>query len=92
MRAAMKVLNDSLQKSKNSNVRSQVQRALDIIQQEWFKISSTASANPLIVEDYLDCFEEISSTLLQFIVNMTDDSVSIFYFILFILFNDRTSV
>lgn len=75
MRGAMKVLNDSLQKSKNSNVRSQVQKALDIIQQEWFKISSTASANPLVVEDYLDCFEEISSTLLQFIVNMTDDSV-----------------
>lgn len=80
MQAAMKVLNDSLQKSRNNCVKSQVQRALDIIQQEWFKISSTASANPLNVEDYLDCFEEISSALLQFIVNMTDDSVSRLFF------------
>jgi hypothetical protein len=40
------------------------------------QISSTASANPLDVEDYLDCFEEMSSTLLEYVVNMTDVSVS----------------
>lgn len=43
-----------------------------------FQISSTANANPLDVEDYLDCFEEISSKLLEHIVNMTDVSVSTF--------------
>ena len=47
-----------------------------------FQISSTASANPLDVEDYLDCFEEISSKLLEYIVNMTDVSVSTVYTVL----------
>jgi hypothetical protein len=42
------------------------------------QISSTASANPLDVEDYLDCFEEMSGTLLEYVVNMVDMSVSSF--------------
>ncbi|KAG8283508.1 KN motif and ankyrin repeat domain [Homalodisca vitripennis] len=37
-------------------------------------ISSTASANPLDVEDYLDCLEEMSGRLLEYVVNMTDVS------------------
>nr|CAD7432035.1 unnamed protein product [Timema monikensis] len=37
-------------------------------------ISSTVSADPLAVEDYLDYFEDISSVLLEYIVNMTDIS------------------
>nr|CAD7596947.1 unnamed protein product [Timema genevievae] len=37
-------------------------------------ISSTESADPLAVEDYLDYFEDISSVLLEYIVNMTDIS------------------
>jgi hypothetical protein len=41
------------------------------------QISSTAAANPLDVEDYLDCFEEMSSLLLEYVVNMTDMSVSV---------------
>lgn len=40
------------------------------------QVSSVAEANPLDVEDYLDCFEDISSTLLEYIVNMTDVTVS----------------
>ncbi|KAL1129977.1 hypothetical protein AAG570_012921 [Ranatra chinensis] len=71
MKAAMKVLNDSLQKS-SGNIPNQMKNAINLIQQEWFKISSTANANPLDVEDYLDCFEEISGALLEYIVNMTD--------------------
>ncbi|XP_076375953.1 KN motif and ankyrin repeat domain-containing protein 2 kank isoform X1 [Megalopta genalis] len=74
MQAAMKVLNDSLKKSPSKNVSHQMKNAINIIQQEWFKISSTVNANPLEVEDYLDCFEECSSTLLEYIVNMTDSS------------------
>ncbi|XP_076177002.1 KN motif and ankyrin repeat domain-containing protein 2 kank isoform X2 [Ptiloglossa arizonensis] len=74
MQAAMKVLNDSLKKSPSKNISHQMKNAVNIIQQEWFKISSTVNANPLEVEDYLDCFEECSSSLLQYIVNMTDSS------------------
>ncbi|XP_020280202.1 uncharacterized protein LOC109852957 isoform X2 [Pseudomyrmex gracilis] len=74
MQAAMKVLNDSLKKSPSRNISHQLKNATNIIQLEWFKISSTSSANPLDVEDYLDCFEECSGTLLEYIVNMTDSS------------------
>ncbi|XP_054000411.1 KN motif and ankyrin repeat domain-containing protein 2 isoform X1 [Hylaeus anthracinus] len=74
MQAAMKVLNDSLKKSPSKNITHQMKNAINIIQLEWFKISSTVSANPLEVEDYLDCFEECSSSLLEYIVNMTDSS------------------
>ncbi|XP_003487679.1 KN motif and ankyrin repeat domain-containing protein 2 isoform X1 [Bombus impatiens] len=74
MQAAMKVLNDSFKKSPSKNISHQMKNAINIIQQEWFKVSSTVNANPLEVEDYLDCFEECSSTLLEYIVNMTDSS------------------
>jgi hypothetical protein len=40
------------------------------------QISSTASADPLDVKNYLDWFEEMSSTLLEYVVNMVDMSVS----------------
>ncbi|KAK6620193.1 hypothetical protein RUM44_006594 [Polyplax serrata] len=73
MKAAMKVVNDSLIKYPNG-LPKQLKNASNIIQQEWFKISSTASANPLDVEDYLDSFDEVSSTLLEFIVNMVDNN------------------
>ncbi|KAF2885711.1 hypothetical protein ILUMI_20484 [Ignelater luminosus] len=74
MQAAMKVLNDSLQKGQTKNLKNQLKNAINIIQQEWFKLSSLISANPLDVEDYLDCFEDISFDLLRYIVNMVDDS------------------
>lgn len=75
MRAAMKVLNDNLKKSPSRNLsHHQTKSATNVIQQEWFKVSSIATANPLDVEDYLDCFEEYLSFLLEFIVNMTDSS------------------
>lgn len=78
MQAAMKVVNDSLQKSSTKNVKNQLKNATSIIQQEWFRISSVQTANPLDVEDYLDAFDEVSSALLEYIVNMTDSSVRIF--------------
>lgn len=69
MQGAMKVLNDSLQKQTKLPKNH---RAFDIIQQEWFKISGVVTANPLDVEDYLDAFEDMSSMLLDYVVNMTD--------------------
>ncbi|CAG5094058.1 Similar to KANK1: KN motif and ankyrin repeat domain-containing protein 1 (Homo sapiens) [Cotesia congregata] len=72
MRAALKVLNDNLKKSPSKNISHQTKNATNVIQQEWFKISSVVTANPLDVEDYLDCFEEHSSILLEYIVNMVD--------------------
>ncbi|XP_069694060.1 KN motif and ankyrin repeat domain-containing protein 1-like isoform X2 [Periplaneta americana] len=74
MKAALKVLNDYPRKSPMSPVPHNLKNATNIVQQEWFKISSTANANPLDVEDYLDCFEEMSNSLLEYIVNMTDMS------------------
>lgn len=76
MQGAMKVVNDALQKNNNKIIKNQLKSATNIIQQEWFNISSCDNANPLDVEDYLDCFEDISYALLQYIVNMTDASVS----------------
>lgn len=44
-----------------------------------FQMSSTSKANPLDVEDYLDCFEDVSNELLEHIVNMSDNSVSLYF-------------
>lgn len=78
MQGAMKVLNDYLQKPPSKNQKNQLKNAVAIVQQEWFQISSLVNANPLDVEDYLDCFEDISYALLEHIVNMGDGSVSTF--------------
>lgn len=72
MQGAMKVLNDSLMKNPSKSVKNP--SAINIVQQEWFKISSLVTANPLDVEDYLDAFEDMSSILLEYVVNMTDAS------------------
>ena len=71
MRAALKVLHDSLARKSSNPVQST--NAVNIVQQEWFKISSTKGSNPLNVEDYLDFIElEMSKELLGRIVNLTD--------------------
>lgn len=71
MQGAMKVLNDALHKNpKNLKNHS----AINIVQQEWFKISSLVTANPLDVEDYLDALEDMSSLLLEYVVNLSDSS------------------
>lgn len=75
MQAALKVINDSLQKS--SGAASNLKSANKIVQKEWFQISSTDSADPLDVEDYLDCFDEYSSDLLSYMVNYVDANVSL---------------
>lgn len=40
------------------------------------QVSSTKSADPLEVEDYLDYLELKSTALLEYVINMTDNSVS----------------
>lgn len=42
------------------------------VQLEWFRISSAKMAQPSRVADYLMAFSEVSSALLEHIVNMTD--------------------
>jgi hypothetical protein len=39
MKAAMKVLNDSLLTSTSTDVAYQMKNAINIIQQEWFKVN-----------------------------------------------------
>ena len=46
--------------------------AVNIVQQEWFKVSSTKQSNPLDVEDYLDAIEDSSKDLLDRVVNLMD--------------------
>lgn len=70
VQAALKVINDSLQKISSKSV--DLKNATAVIQMEWFNISSTEMANPLVVEDYLDSFEEFSNALLKFVVNLMD--------------------
>jgi len=73
MKAALKVLHDSITMPRKSSNPVQSTNAVNIVQQEWFKISSTKGSNPLDVDDYLDFIElEMSKELLSRIVNLTD--------------------
>lgn len=78
MKAALKVLQDSLGRGAaggavvRSSTPAQVTSAVNIIQQEWFKTSSTKQSNPADVEDYLDFIEEMSRDLLDQVVNLVD--------------------
>lgn len=74
MQGALKVINDSL--LKNQHLATTLKNANKIVQKEWFRVSSTENAQPLNVEDYLDCFEEYSTSLLKYVVNMHDANVS----------------
>uniref|UniRef100_A0A0K2T6J3 Uncharacterized protein n=1 Tax=Lepeophtheirus salmonis TaxID=72036 RepID=A0A0K2T6J3_LEPSM len=71
MKSALKVLKDSFHSS-TSRSNAQVTNAINIVQQEWFKTSSTKSSNPLDVEDYLDFVEDMSKDLLDRVVNLMD--------------------
>ncbi|XP_078417732.1 KN motif and ankyrin repeat domain-containing protein 4-like [Cetorhinus maximus] len=47
---------------------------LNTVQWEWFRISSQKSAAPETVQDFLLELQEMSSELLHFIVNLTDEN------------------
>lgn len=42
------------------------------VQLEWFRVSSAKTAQPTRVSNYLMAFSEVSSVLLEHIINMTD--------------------
>lgn len=71
MMSALKVLHDSISRGA-SRSNAQVTNAVNIIQQEWFKSSSTKTSNPLDVDDYLDTIEDMSKELLDRVVNLVD--------------------
>lgn len=71
MKAALKVLNDSLLRNATQS-NAQLTNAINIVQQEWFKVSSTKQSNPQEVEEYLDSIEEISKEILHKVVNLVD--------------------
>lgn len=78
--AALKVLNDALQLNRGGGPAAfahSTRNAQRVVQKEWFRVSSTEQADPLDVEDYLDCFEECSNALLKFMVNLADTNVSV---------------
>lgn len=61
-------LNDDITTLKSKEVLS----STHTVQLEWFRISSAKMAQPSRVSDYLMAFSEVSSVLLEHIVNMTD--------------------
>jgi len=71
MDGALKVLNDSLGRPAGSRT-TQVTNAVNIIQQEWFKTSSTKTSDPLAVQDYIACIGNISAELLDQVINLAD--------------------
>ncbi|XP_015795107.1 uncharacterized protein LOC107371513 [Tetranychus urticae] len=73
LRAALKVLNDSLLKPDLSN-KPATAKSVQIIEKEWFSIAACKDSDPTMIEVYLDCFESFSAHLLNKIVNLTDSS------------------
>ncbi|KAK2835340.1 hypothetical protein Q5P01_015824 [Channa striata] len=61
-------LNDDIKTLKSKEVLSSTHS----VQLEWFRISSAKMAQPSRVSDYLMAFSEVSSALLEHVVNMTD--------------------
>ncbi|KAI1301376.1 KN motif and ankyrin repeat domain-containing protein 4 [Halotydeus destructor] len=70
-RAALKVLNDSLQKMDRAK-KSATAKSVEIIEKEWFRITGSNNADCGVVEYYLDVFESYSKHLLNYIVNLID--------------------
>ncbi|XP_015235822.1 PREDICTED: KN motif and ankyrin repeat domain-containing protein 3 [Cyprinodon variegatus] len=61
-------LNDDVKTLKSKEVLS----STHTVQLEWFRVSSAKMAQPSRVSDYLMAFSEVSSALLEHVVNMTD--------------------
>ncbi|XP_050527392.1 KN motif and ankyrin repeat domain-containing protein 2 isoform X2 [Daktulosphaira vitifoliae] len=73
MKSALKVLNDSLKKTSATLLpRAQLKHAIDIVREEWFRISSLSECGVQTVMNYLNTFKSYSPVLLEFIINMTD--------------------
>lgn len=74
VRAALKVLHDSLGSREAPSSAAAAARAL--VQAEWFRVAGTRDADPHLVEDYLDAFETVSPQVLSTVVNLADNNVS----------------
>ena len=61
----------------NNNCDFLQNSSMNVIQQEWFKVSSHKLSICDQVEDYLTGFSEFSKELLQQIINMSDANVSL---------------
>lgn len=73
IKAALKVLNDSLIKPEKANKSASI-KSLSIIEKEWFKVAADKTSDPHTVEGYIDCFETFSKHLLNRVVNLDDKS------------------
>ena len=76
MRAALKVLSDSVGSTGAGRPTAALSQAGALVQAEWFRVAGSRDADPLVVEDFLDVFEAMSPALLKTVVNMADNNVS----------------
>jgi KN motif and ankyrin repeat domain-containing protein len=74
MKAALKVLNDSVHRPQSRTHSKQLVNAIEIVRREWVQISSTKDANAHVVEDYMDYVESLSMELLERVANMADNN------------------
>nr|XP_057928243.1 KN motif and ankyrin repeat domain-containing protein 3 [Doryrhamphus excisus] len=72
MREACLILKNHLNDDVQSLKSKEVVASTHTVQLEWFRISSAKMAQPSRVSDYLMAFLEVSSLLLEHVVNMTD--------------------
>jgi hypothetical protein len=72
---ACAILNDSLYEPLKAD-KTKVAKALNLIQQDWFKLAAQKNSNPRLVEEHLNAFySRFSNLLLERIVNMADLNV-----------------
>ncbi|XP_051526106.1 KN motif and ankyrin repeat domain-containing protein 3-like isoform X2 [Myxocyprinus asiaticus] len=72
MREACLILKNHLNDATKTAKSKEVLSSTHTVQLEWFRVSSAKMAQPPRVSNYLMAFSEVSPTLLQHIVNMTD--------------------
>lgn len=72
MREACLILKNHLNDDAKTLKSKEVLSSTHTVQLEWFRISSAKMAQPTRVSDYLMAFSEVSSSLLEHVVNMID--------------------
>ncbi|XP_076009033.1 KN motif and ankyrin repeat domain-containing protein 3 isoform X1 [Genypterus blacodes] len=72
MREACLILKNHMNDDVHTLKTKEVLSSTHTVQLEWFRISSAKMAQQARVSDYLMAFSEVSSLLLQHVVNMTD--------------------
>ncbi|KAK7888677.1 hypothetical protein WMY93_024237 [Mugilogobius chulae] len=72
MREACLILKNHLNDDERDAQSKEVLSSSHTVQLEWFRVSSAKTSLPSRVSDYLMAFSEVSSVLLEHVVNMTD--------------------